>query len=175
MTTPLPEPGELDVEGHAQLSRRFLEHAGIQLSEGDRIQAAEKVWGAAAHALKAIGEQRGWVHDRHPNIFDIGEHLGLEFGRFEQFSRCLAQAEYMHRNFYLNGWSEDAIQSALTDVEEFVGELDIIRVSPPRPYTVRNDSDRIRLGRLLGLRRADRPAIGDYSPVGYSQTHNSND
>ena len=161
MTTPLPEPGELDAEGHAQMSRRFLEHARIQLSEGDRIQAAEKVWGAAAHALKAVGEQRGWIHDRHPNIFDIGEHLGLEFGRFDQFSRYLAQAEYMHRNFYLNGWSEDAIRSALADVEEFVGALDIIRVSPPRPYTVRNDSDRIRLGRLLGLRRANRPPIGD--------------
>ena len=171
MTTTLPEPGELSLDDHVQISRRFLEHARTQLALGDRLQAAEKVWGAAAHALKAIGEQRGWIHDRHPNIFDIGEHLGLEFGVFEQFSRYLAQAEYMHRNFYLNGWSEDAIRSALADVEEFVGELDIIRVSPPRPYTVRNDSDRIRLGRLLGLQRGDRPPIGDHSPVGYSQTH----
>ena len=38
MTTPLPEPGELDVEGHAQMSRRFLGHARIQLSGGDRIR-----------------------------------------------------------------------------------------------------------------------------------------
>lgn len=171
MTTELPEPGELGVEGHAQMSRRFLEHAKLELSKGDRIQAAEKVWGAAAHALKAVGEQRGWIHDKHPNIFDIGEHLGREFGVFEQFSRYLAQAEYMHRNFYLNGWSEDAIQSALNDVEAFVNELERIRDLPPQPYTVRNDSDRIRLGRLLGLRRGDRPPIGDYSPVGYSRTH----
>ena len=171
MTTPLPEPGELGVEGHAQVSRRFLEHARIQLEEGDRLQAAEKVWGAAAHALKAVGEQRGWIHDRHPNLFDIGEHLGREFGQERQFHRYLAQAEYMHRDFYLNGWSTDAIRSALADVEEFVGELDIIRASPPRPYTVTDDDDRIRLGRLLGLRRTDRPAIGDFSPIGYSQTH----
>ena len=171
MTTTLPEPGELSLDDHVQISRRFFEHARIQLALGDRLQAAEKVWGAAAHALKAIGEQRGWIHDRHSNIFDIGEHLGLEFGVFEQFSRYLAQAEYMHRNFYLNGWSEDAIRSALADVEEFVGELDIIRVSPLRPFTVRDSDDRIRLARLLGLRRADRPPIGDHSPVGYSQTH----
>jgi len=34
-----------------------------------------------------------------------------------------------------------------------------------------DDDDRIRLGRLLGLRRTDRPAIGDFSPIGYRQTH----
>ena len=159
------------MEGHAQKSRRFLEHSRIQLDQGDRVQAAEKIWGAAAHALKAVAEQRSWIHDRHPNIFDIGEHLGREFGKFDEFSRYLAQAEYMHRNFYLNGWSDDAIRSALSDVEDFVAELETIRVSPPRPYSVRNDSDRIRLGRLLGLQRGDRPSIGDFSPVGYSQTH----
>lgn len=171
MTTPLPEAGELGVEGHVQVSRRFLEHARIQLEEGGRFQAAEKIWGATAHALKAVGEQRGWTHDRHPNIFDIGEHLGREFGKEREFHRYLAQAEYTHRDFYMNGWSAAAIRSALADVEEFVGELGIIMASPPRPFTVRDNDDRIRLGRLLGLRRAERPEIGDHSPVGYSQTH----
>ena len=170
MTTELPEPGELGVEGQVQMSRRFLEHAKIQLANGDRIQAAEKIWGAAAHALKAVGEQRGWIHDRHPNIFDIGEHIGREFGREGRFSGYLAQAEYMHKNFYQSDRSEIAIQSALADVEALVGELDIIRASPPRPYTVKDDGDRIRLGRLLGLRRGERPPVGDYSPVGYSRT-----
>lgn len=171
MEIELPEPGEPGVEGHAQMSRRFLEHARVQLSEGDRIQAAEKVWGAAAHALKAIGEQRGWLHDRHPNIFDIGEHLGREFGKEDEFNRYLAQAEYMHWNFYMNGWSSGAIRSALADIERLTNELEEIRNSPPRPYTVRDDDDRIRLGRLLGLQRGDRPPISDYSSVGYSQTH----
>ena len=177
MTISLPEPGELSVDEHAQISRRFLEHARMQLVEGDRLQAAEKVWGAAAHALKAVGEQRGWVHDRHPNIFDIGEHLGREFGREDEFHRYLAQAEYMHRNFYMNGWSEGAIRTALADVKSLTEELDIIRNSAPRPFTVRDNDDRIRLGRLLGLQRADRPSIGDHSPIGYSQTHpvNSHD
>ena len=171
MTTPLPEPGELGVEGYAQMSRRFLEHARIQLAQGDRIQAAEKVWGAAAHALKAVGEQRGWIHDKHPNIFDIGEHLGREFDKEELFDRYLARADYVHRNFYENDRSELSVGYALADVEKLAGKLEFIRNSPPRPFTVRDEGDRIRLGRLLGLRRGDRPPIGDYSPVGYSQTH----
>ena len=153
------------------MSRRFLEHARDQLAQGDRVQAAEKVWGAAAHALKAVGEQRGWIHDGHPNLFDIGEHLGREFGLFEQFSRYLAQAEYMHKNFYENDRSFSAIESALNDIDGFVKELDNIRNMPPRPFTVQDDGDRIRLGRLLGLRRGDRPAIGEYSPVGFSKAH----
>jgi hypothetical protein len=177
MTTSLPEPGELSVDEHAQISRRFLEHARMQLVEGDRLQAAEKVWGAAAHALKSVGKQRGWIHDRHPNIFDIGEHLGREFGRAEEFDRYLARAEYVHRNFYENDRSEMSIQYAIDDVERLIDELDIIRNSAPRPFTVRDDDDRIRLGRLLGLQRADRPSIGDHSLIGYSQTHpvNSHD
>lgn len=171
MTTPLPEPGELGVAFHAQMSRRFLEHARIQLAQGDRIQAAEKVWGAAAHALKAVGEQRGWIHDKHPNIFDIGEHLGREFEKEELFDRYLARADYVHRNFYENDRSELSVGYALADVEKLAGELEFIRISSPRPFTVRDEGDRIRLGRLLGLRMGDRPPIGDYSLVGYSQTH----
>lgn len=171
MTTVLPEPGELSAEDHAQISRRFLEHAKSQLAQGDRLQAAEKVWGAAAHALKAIGQQRGWNHDGHPNLFDIGEHLGRESDKEARFSGYLAQAEYMHKNFYQNDRSEVAIRSAMGDVERLVDELEDIRHSSPRPYVVQDDDDRIRLGRLLGLRRGQRPAIGESSPVGYSRTH----
>ena len=174
MTTSLPEPGDLDIEGHAQMSRRFLDHARNQLADGDRVQAAEKIWGAAAHALKAVGEQRGWRHDGHPNLFDIGEHLGREFGKSEEFDRYLARADYMHRNFYDNKRSESAINFALGDVEKLVDELETIRNSPPRPFVVQDGDDRIRLGRLLGLRRGQRPPVGEHSSVGFSRTHQAN-
>ena len=171
MTTGLPEPGELGVDEHTQISRQFLEHARVELAQGDRLQAGEKVWGAAAHALKAVGKQRGWNHDKHSHIFDIGEHLGREFDKEELFDRYLARADYVHRNFYENDRSELSIRYAIADVERLTDELEIIRNSPPRPFTVSDDGDRIRLGRLLGLRRSERPAIGDHSPVGYSQRH----
>ena len=171
ITTELPDPGELGMEGHAQMSRRFLEHARLYLEQGDRIQASEKVWGAAAHALKAVGEQRGWDHRGHSNVLFIGEHLGREFDREALFLRYISQAESMHINFYENRREENVINRALLDVEMLVAELDAVRNSPPRPYRIKDESDRRRLGRLLGLRRGDRPAIGDYSPVGYSQTH----
>ena len=171
MLTALPDPGQLTSDGHAQISRRFLAQAKLHLDEHDRLQAGEKIWGAAAHALKAIGEQRGWEHDGHVNVTDIAEHLGREFGLEEPFDRYLARADYVHKNFYNNKRSESSIRLALADAEVLADELDLIRNSPPRPYTVADDEDRIRLGRLLGLRRSERPAIGDHSPVGYSRTH----
>ena len=141
------------------------------MGQGDRIQASEKVWGAAAHALKAIGEQRGWIHNNHSHIFDIGGQLGREFGQEQRFLDYLSQAQAMHQNFYDNIRDTRAIQRALSAVSEFVHDLDVIRNSPPLPYIIQDDTDRIRLGHLLGLRRADRPPIGAHSPVGYSQAH----
>ena len=171
LLTALPEPGQLTPDGHAQISRRFLAQARLHLDEHDRLQAAEKIWGAAAHALKAIGEQRGWVHNSHSNILCISEHLGREFGREQEFVSYISQAGFMHQDFYNNEWREDAIAVALVSTTNFVAELEVIRNSPPRPYTVANDSDRIRLGHLLGRRRSERPNIGEYSPVGYSLSY----
>ena len=167
----LPEVGDTAVDDPARVSRRFLGEARLHLAEGDRLQAAEKGWRAAARALGAIGERRGWVHDSDYSIFCIGEHLGLEFGREREFARYLAVANGMRVDYCEYERSENVIRIVLDDIEEFIGELDVIGDLPPRPYTVRNDSDRIRLGCLLGLARAERPAIGDYSPVGYSLAH----
>lgn len=77
----------------------------------------------------------------------------------------------MHKNFYENVRRSSAIRIALRDVEKLVDELDGIRTSPPRPFTVADDDDRGRLGALLGVRRGATPSIGTSSPVGFSQTH----
>ena len=173
MTTESPEPGDSSVDDHVQMSRRFLEHAHLELAKGDRVQASEKVWGAAAHALKAIAKQRGWLHYQHSTVLDVGEQLAREFGREDEFGKYLNSADAMHKNFYENARRSDAIRLALRDIEQFVAELDVVRNSPPRPFTVTDDDDRGRLGALLGLRRGARPPIGASSPVGFSQTHRS--
>ncbi len=171
MTTELPEPGDSSVDDHVQMSRRFLEHAYLELAKGDRVQASEKVWGAAAHALKAIAKQRGWLHYQHSTVLDVGEQLAREFGREDEFGKYLNSADAMHKNFYENVRRSSAIRIALRDVEKLVDELDGIRNSPPRPFTVADDDDRGRLGALLGVRRGATPSIGTSSPVGFSQTH----
>lgn len=169
-TTPLPPPGEASIEHHVQMSRRFLEHARNELRMGNRLQASEKVWGAAAHALKAIGMQRGWNHRSHANVNAIGEHLTRECHE-PDFARYLLIANAMHRNFYENDAEEDTIEMAIDDAGEFVTRLDEVRASPPRPYTVTDQADQRRLTRLLGLSENYQLPIGAHSSVGFSKTH----
>ena len=40
------------VEEHLRISRQFLCQAQEEFAQGDKLQASEKAWGAAAHAVK---------------------------------------------------------------------------------------------------------------------------
>ena len=62
MTIPLPPTGANSADDHMAISRVFVDHARNELRLGNNLQASEKVWGAAAHAIKAIAIERGWRH-----------------------------------------------------------------------------------------------------------------
>ena len=164
MTEILPPPGRNTPEGHMVISRGFVDHARDQLARGNRLQASEKVWGAAAHALKSIAMQRGWRHGHRSYIFAIAEQLGAEYGR-PDFTNKLSIADSMHGNYYSNERGEITISNAIAEVEQFVDDLDEVRAAPPRPFTVETNSARDRLQRLLGKR----VKLGDHSDVGFAQ------
>ena len=50
---------------HEESSRRFPALVEDELARGELEEASNKVWGAAAHAIKAVAERRGW--GRHPH------------------------------------------------------------------------------------------------------------
>ncbi len=129
-TIPLPEPGAPSIEDHLAISRRFLDHARVELDKGDRLQAAEKVWGAAAHALKAIAIQRGWRHRSHDSVMSVGSQLARECGR-EDLAEHLISANAMHINFYENGVPAILIKAAINNVERYIDKLDSVRSLPP--------------------------------------------
>ena len=149
MTTELPVPGVQAPEDHMTISRSFIAQARAELEGGDRLQASEKVWGAAAHALTSIAVQRGWYHDDHHTIRQIAIQLGLEFDR-PDFEPKVARAEVYHSNFYANREYADAIERGIDLVEQFVSDLEAIRSSQPLPFRVKNNSERNRLQELLG-------------------------
>ena len=131
---------------------------------GNNLQASEKVWGAAAHAIKAIAIERGWRHEKHGYLFDIVSHIAKECDR-PDFSDKMAIAGFYHKNFYENEFGENDIRRAINTIEQFVTELDDVRCSPPRPFTVTTNEDRRHLQNLLG-RAVD---IGERSDVGFAQ------
>ena len=80
MTTlpPLPPPGQQSPEDRRAISRRVIQQARQELAQGHRLQAGEKVWGAAAQHLKIIGQNPGMA----PNESSaIGEHWSFGGGR----------------------------------------------------------------------------------------------
>ena len=62
----------------AALSRRFVRQAQEEFDKGDRLQASEKAWGAAAHAVKAVAASRGWNHNSHRLLFDIVDQVSRD-------------------------------------------------------------------------------------------------
>ena len=165
MTEILPPPGRNTPESHMVISRGFVDHARNQFDLGNRLQASEKIWGAAAHALKAIAIQRGWRHGHRSYIFAIAAQLRAEYDR-PDFTNKLRSADSMHGNFYSNEQDEDSILEVIAEVEQLVDDLDAVRSAPPRPFTVETNSARDRLQRLLGKR----VKLGDHSDVGFAQT-----
>ena len=63
---------------HAQTALEFLDKADQHFADGDQIQASEKLWGAAAHAVMAVAQERGWPHTSHPAIKRAAEQLSAE-------------------------------------------------------------------------------------------------
>ncbi len=50
---------------HRERSWHFLELVDDELARSELEEASNKLWGAAAHAIKAAAETRGWPHYAH--------------------------------------------------------------------------------------------------------------
>ncbi len=149
MTLELPDAGYQTPHDHMAISRRFIAQARKELEDDDRLQASEKLWGATAHALKSIAAQRGWHHDDHLLIKQIATQLSDEFER-PHFDANVRFAESFHVNFYSNMEQADNIERAINLVEQLIADLDLVRSASPRPFQVKNNSQRNRLQFLLG-------------------------
>ena len=90
---------------HAQTARDFLVAADVELADGELVQGSEKLWGAAAHAVIAVAQQRGWQHRSHRSmknaVIRIADELGKENELLGEVIRAeFAAAEKFHRNYY---------------------------------------------------------------------------
>ena len=108
---------------HLEVSREFIVHAGEQLALGNSLQASEKGWGAAAHAVKAIAERRGWRHKSHRDLYRAINRISAQMGRKDVLD-LFRTANALHQNFY-EGWMEDEnIDRGLTRVTLLLDILD---------------------------------------------------
>ena len=111
---------------HLEVSRNFLVHAREQLALGDSLQASEKGWGAAAHAVKAIAQRRGWRHNSHRDLFVVSSRITAATGRLE-IAELFSVANTLHQNFYEGWMNEEHIAMNLDSVERLLDTLDEVR------------------------------------------------
>ena len=141
------EPDTQESNKHAELSQWCLGQAGNYLQAGNNIQASEKGWGAAAQALKAIAEERGWNHRGHNLIVDVAQQLADEQGR-PDIVALFAFGQLLHVNFYEDSLASDTIGIYLDNVKRLLPELERIRGIAPREFTPETRDQRNRWRRL---------------------------
>ena len=112
-------------EQYLRTSRRFLAQAQEEFNKGDMLQASEKAWGAAALAVKATAEQRGWGHNTHARLFENIKRVSQETEDAELYD-LFHIANSLHQNFY-EGWqTESFVQRGIQRVRVLVDRLNTL-------------------------------------------------
>ena len=111
------------IEEHLRISRQFLRQAQEEFAQGDRLQASEKAWGAAAHAVKAVAQQRGWQHDGHRYLFEAIDKIYRETDD-PQIRDLFRIANSLHMNFYENWQTDDLVQDGVERVGVLLEKLE---------------------------------------------------
>ena len=112
-----------NVSKYREASRHLLEQARAELDAGDVRQASEKGWGAAAHMVKAVAEQRGRAHHGHAQLFDVIDDLRHQTGD-PDIRRLFDVASALHVNFYEDWRSARNVREGLADVERLLAKIE---------------------------------------------------
>ena len=115
--------GDPKVTEHRRISRQFLRQAQAEFAGGDRLQASEKAWGAAAHAVKAVAQHRGWRHDSHRHLYEAIDRIYRETGDPAFFS-LFRSANSLHMNFYENWQTDGSVQDGIQQVGVLLKKLE---------------------------------------------------
>ena len=113
------------LESHADVSRRFIEQADAEFSQGDYLQASEKAWGAVARAVKAIAETRGWPHDGHRELFRCARLMSEETGQPE-IRELFSVANSLHTNFYERWMDPETVEGNIESVKRLLDKLEAV-------------------------------------------------
>ena len=97
----------------------FLAISDAEFADGDRMQASEKLWGAASQALMAVAKERGWPHGSHQALKAAARRLADE-----QNDRLITAgfgfAEKFHANFYHDFMRDYQLDADRPEVHDFV-------------------------------------------------------
>ena len=117
----------MNVQEHTETARHFLAESAREFAAGEVLQASEKLWGAAAHAVIAVAQTRVWSHSKHRHLKITVRRLANEMGD-ASLAVGFSAAERFHVNFYHGFMDEEDIvrdrRAALEFVEKVLALLE---------------------------------------------------
>ena len=121
-TAPGPSP-DAEAERHTEISRDALRNARRELAQGDLMQASEKAWGAAAHAVKATAEKRRWFSEADWKLQRATEIITIELKDADIIGSYYT-ARHAHFNFYGHLYDAQGVGLAIDAAENLVAKLE---------------------------------------------------
>ena len=131
-TTPITTAADT-VAYHRDRSWHFWGLVDDELARGELEEASNKLWGAAAHAIKAVAETRGWPHDAHALLEAAVLRLIREQNAPPHLYGQYFIASAYHRHFYGNPPPPDAgkIRNGKDLIAEFIRSLESLPDTAP--------------------------------------------
>jgi hypothetical protein len=115
------DPEDL-VEQYKALSEKYFTEAKEFLDRGDLVQASEKLWGAAALAVKMVAGRRGLKLEKRGSLWEFVSRLSRECGD-EDIVTLFIVANGLHRNFYENQMDRESLEVAVRNIKKLIEKL----------------------------------------------------
>ena len=112
-------------ERYRSVAHTLYDQGIVELEAGDLRQASEKIWGAAAQAMKSVAERNGWRHRSHRHFKQNLDKL-QDRRDYEELVRWFGAAEVLHVNFYEDHSSYETINVHAADVRRLIDRLEQI-------------------------------------------------
>lgn len=107
---------------HQTTALDFLDAADREFAAGDNLQGSEKMWGAAAHAVMAVAQHKGWPFGSHQALKVAADRLTSEYDD-PALAAGFSVAQKFHANFYHDFMEPDDIRRDRPTVANFVARL----------------------------------------------------
>ena len=107
------------IQDHALTAQDFLEASDREFAAGDVLQASEKLWGAAAHAITAVAKQRGMEHGTHRTMINSARQIADEMNDSE-LRLGISEAQHFHSNFYSRTMEDEDVAYGRPLVHRYV-------------------------------------------------------
>ncbi|MGQ9602126.1 MAG: PaREP1 family protein [Candidatus Bipolaricaulia bacterium] len=116
------DPAEL-AEHYRALSEKYRAEAEDFWDKRDLGQTSEKLWGAVSLTIKAVAAKRGLRLEKHGSLWEFISKLAEESEDKEIIS-SFHIANSLHRNFYENEMTEEAVEVAMEEVAKLIAKLE---------------------------------------------------